>query len=1344
MSLTPNPARHAIRNVIAMAAVAFLSFGTFGVGVATAQSCTTPTSPGGGDSVAEIGSADGRGTYFTADCSGNLYSVSFNVDDKKTATTAEVHLYADQPSGIMVLFAKEEFTPVDGLNTVVILSQPAIQTGRVYSFVVAKANAPMDVEQLLGGQGVDCPAGVPESCTETGANEIPFSLAFPTPELEMSDSAGVFASDDAAPSGTDRDLEGVNVGSSEQSTITISNNGTGILMVTSISFGDVTPGAGAIFTAWPPSTWVPIGGSREIVITFSPTDAGTQVASMIMVNDDPDENPTSFHVTGAGLMDFGDLPVAHDPVTILGAGDAARHVPTGPILGSVRDSEPDGLTSADAGLTVGGDDLGGVDDEDGITFYLQDPDGSSFSRLLAGSTNSVVVELSGAGTAYLQGWVDANGNGSLLDGGEDIISNHLLSSGSNVVTFTLPAGTALAAGLRFRVTGAMSQPGSLVEAGGFQPDGEVEDYVIDIMSSAAIEIDMITGVGRVDSDGTHVTYSDGAGSVIFRALLTALTSLDFVGANENSVLTIGGAMATAGIPITFDGGTGFNTLVIEDSGLTQASVSHVFTTSSAGTITVSTGPTVIGYTNLSPITDNLSSATRSFDFSSALAETITLSDTADGASGNGFSFIDSDVGGESVSFKNPTTSLTITSSGGGAESIIVGDLDSPLAGTFSNLSVSGGSGATLFTVTPTSRYSIAIDGGAPSGVCPGDALAFDFSNGAAVNATTNVAGVGTVSFTGAHTDVLFTEIESNGSADVGLSLNYSLLYATDDLSGSNGTELVLTARNNGPSDANCVTVAMDSAFSDWLASGFGVTASGGTSFLAPTWSIPSIAVGSSETLSVTGFVNPAEDRQVGFTSSATQDSRTANDTATLELSLGFEFPTKAHVNSATYYNRITSQGAYEALLVGLFQGSPGLDGAVWCKIPEVVVGEWPRPALPLAAIGNRWRPCATGLPFPLVVNDLFQDSNGTLWLGAWGASGLYRSDDGGETWTTPGGFSIVYAIVEDSTPGILYMSAGNGLVYRSLSGGTTWHEVASLPGVSADTPWSLVSHPTIAGVVYAGLLGGGVFVSQAYGSSWEVLDDAGTAAVENDALLDTDGSGDDFAGHVFDLEFSPDADYLYAATGKGVWRSDLTSGATDFTGSWTRIGPTVTLSDLSVVTPETRTLAFAMDGAGDSDLIVGSWGFGAFSWDTPNTLATFSELSLRSGNVTFIAVSGSAQIFLGTSNGETLVLDSLTPTATTNQGGPGKELPDGYYLGQNYPNPFNPVTTISFEIPAAGYVRLAVYDPLGREVALLVDGMAQAGPHRVQFAAGALPTGTYLYRMSTEGGSISRLLVLIK
>ena len=68
------------------------------------------------------------------------------------------------------------------------------------------------------------------------------------------------------------------------------------------------------------------------------------------------------------------------------------------------------------------------------------------------------------------------------------------------------------------------------------------------------------------------------------------------------------------------------------------------------------------------------------------------------------------------------------------------------------------------------------------------------------------------------------------------------------------------------------------------------------------------------------------------------------------------------------------------------------------------------------------------------------------------------------------------------------------------------------------------------------------------------------------------------------------------------------------------------------------------------------------------------------------------------------------------------------------PNPFSSQAVLRFTLPAPTLVRVAVYDALGREVAVLVDGALVAGAHDAEFNARGLSTGTYLYRL--EAGNV--------
>ncbi len=90
------------------------------------------------------------------------------------------------------------------------------------------------------------------------------------------------------------------------------------------------------------------------------------------------------------------------------------------------------------------------------------------------------------------------------------------------------------------------------------------------------------------------------------------------------------------------------------------------------------------------------------------------------------------------------------------------------------------------------------------------------------------------------------------------------------------------------------------------------------------------------------------------------------------------------------------------------------------------------------------------------------------------------------------------------------------------------------------------------------------------------------------------------------------------------------------------------------------------------------------------------------------------------------------------------DVPSEFALLANYPNPFNPQTTTAFQLPKASQVRLAVYNLLGREVAVLVDQTMEAGTHQVTFQAGNLPSGTYLLRMAADGAEFSRAITLLK
>ncbi len=89
-------------------------------------------------------------------------------------------------------------------------------------------------------------------------------------------------------------------------------------------------------------------------------------------------------------------------------------------------------------------------------------------------------------------------------------------------------------------------------------------------------------------------------------------------------------------------------------------------------------------------------------------------------------------------------------------------------------------------------------------------------------------------------------------------------------------------------------------------------------------------------------------------------------------------------------------------------------------------------------------------------------------------------------------------------------------------------------------------------------------------------------------------------------------------------------------------------------------------------------------------------------------------------------------------------IPDGFSLSQNYPNPFNPSTKIEFAVPNSSFVKLAVYDLLGREVSSLVNEQLQPGTYEYDFDASRLNSGVYFYKLESNSFSEVKKMLLIK
>jgi hypothetical protein len=170
------------------------------------------------------------------------------------------------------------------------------------------------------------------------------------------------------------------------------------------------------------------------------------------------------------------------------------------------------------------------------------------------------------------------------------------------------------------------------------------------------------------------------------------------------------------------------------------------------------------------------------------------------------------------------------------------------------------------------------------------------------------------------------------------------------------------------------------------------------------------------------------------------------------------------------------------------------------------------------------------------------------------------------------------------------------------------------------------------------------------------------------------------------------------------------------------------------------TVQFSDLSVADPSLPAQSW-----EWDFNNDGTTDAK---DQNPVHTYSVSGIYSVKLAVSNGA--VADILVrsnyiivnpPTGIEDK---SIQTPERFTLEQNFPNPFNPSTNIKFSLPDETFVKLTVYNSIGREVRTLISKRMDAGNYQIIFDAAHLTSGIYFYRIQTEGFMLAKKMLLIR
>ncbi len=329
--------------------------------------------------------------------------------------------------------------------------------------------------------------------------------------------------------------------------------------------------------------------------------------------------------------------------------------------------------------------------------------------------------------------------------------------------------------------------------------------------------------------------------------------------------------------------------------------------------------------------------------------------------------------------------------------------------------------------------------------------------------------------------------------------------------------------------------------------------------------------------------------------------------------------------------------------------------------------------------------------------------DGKLFVATFG-NGVFVSTDAGDSWTqTETGLNSPAVMSLEGRNGTLYAGTLNGL-NASTDAGMSWKNLNG--GVLDDMEIQCI---VVEGAtIFAGTYYYGVYVSTDGGGSWNKRN---TGLPSNPAVYD-------LVRHNGDLFSALQYDGLYRSTDNGGTWFSLNDALPNYTWPYAIVerGNDLMLgADMGVYISHDHGVTWSKESTG---------------LPFNNDVRSLGTISTSSGSYLLAGVNGYSVW--------RRPLSDITNVESTDLS------PSGFALYQNYPNPFNPSTTIHYAIPAAGKVRLSVFDLLGREVAVLIDEIKPRGAFATEFDGTVLPAGMFVYQLQWNGSVQTRQMTLLK
>ena len=349
--------------------------------------------------------------------------------------------------------------------------------------------------------------------------------------------------------------------------------------------------------------------------------------------------------------------------------------------------------------------------------------------------------------------------------------------------------------------------------------------------------------------------------------------------------------------------------------------------------------------------------------------------------------------------------------------------------------------------------------------------------------------------------------------------------------------------------------------------------------------------------------------------------------------------------------------------------------------------------------GNNWFGQTSGTTFPLYSIHFVNAYTGYAVTRVDGY--FQKTTDSGDNWFTvffsPKSFESIYFI--DSLTGWAAGTSGGAWVFRTINGGINWDSV--MVGTGAGNHVYFFNSQT--GWVAAG---GSMFRSTDGGVSWTEFFNSGGGTIAEFSFV------------------NQNTGWFVISETYRVFKS--TNGG----NNWTIMD---TLPDCF----NAHSIYFSSINTG---WVSGDCGYmfkttdGGVSWGQQNTGGTnfLNSVVFVTDSIGW-SVGGGGRIIYTTTSGAYLNI-VYEPNI----------IPKDYKLFQNYPNPFNSMTKLKFQIPKISFVKLIIYDILGRETVVLVNENLKAGSYAVEWDAENYPSGFYLYTIMADGNRETKKMILGK